>query len=217
MRSWLLGAVMTVLGASACAAPVDEAEPASAEAGDALRLQSAPLADRDMRLIATPAGMPKPYDQPDSTGMFDERGKCGPTAVANALLLYWDDVTPEEADAAGVHWIVGTMGRQIESYFDRFHPELGCTLQHPADGAAFLRDQTDNGHPVMMWFNTEGLSSHWVTAVGHRGTGDREVVIVMSWGSYYAIPMKKLVAAWDSVYGIHNPAVACTDKTTLLR
>lgn len=223
MLKALVGLVMATLVATsvaACAAPEDiEADEGSAgeSTDDALKLQSAPLADSDMKRVATPAGMPKPYDQPDSTGLFDERGKCGPTAVANTLRLYWIDVTPQQADAGGVHWVIGTMGRQIESYLKRNFPELGCSLQHPKDGASFLRTQLDGGHPVMVWFNTEGLSSHWVTAVGHKGTGDAEVVIVMSWGRYYAISMKKLVAAWDNVYGIHNPAVACTDKTTLLR
>jgi len=206
---------------TACAAPAeDEAVPEAAETTeDAVGiLQSAPLAHGEMRRIATPPGMPKPYEQPDSTGLFEERGKCGPTAVANTLLLYWVGVTPAQADQGGAHhWLIGTMGRQIASYLRNEHSELGCSLQHPADGAAFLRNQLSTGHPVMVWFNTENLNSHWVTAVGTRGTGDAEVVIVMSWGSYYSIPLKKLVAAWSNVYGIHNPAVVCADKTTLMQ
>lgn len=219
--SWkkILGITIAVLGLLAvagCGAPEDDEEEAADAAADELR--SAPLSSGDMRRVAQPAGMPKPWDQPDSTGWFDERGKCGPTAVANTLRLYWIDVSPEEADRAGVHWAIGTMGRQIVRYLDDHHPELGCSLEHPQDGAAFLRKELAGGHPVMVWFNTEGgLSSHWVTAVGVVGKGAEEDVIVMSWGRYYAIRMSKLVTAWRNVYGIRNPAVVCDERTQLLR
>lgn len=208
--------LLGLLGASGCAGAEDVEDETSAESADELR--SAPLATSDMRRVAQPAGMPKPWDQPDSTGVFDERGKCGPTAVANTLRLYWIDVSPQEADRAGVHWVVGTMGRQIERYLDEHHPELGCSLEHPQDGAAFLRKKLAAGHPVMVWFNTSGSwSSHWVTAVGVVGKGADEDVIVMSWGRYYAIKMTKLVSAWRNVYGIRNPAVVCDERTQLLR
>lgn len=187
------------------------------DADSAMSLQSAPIANGDMRKIARPAGMPLVYQQPDSTGWFDEKGKCGPTAVANTLRLYWIDVTPEQADKDGAHWIIGTMGRQIAGYMNNFHPELGCTLEHPDDGGPWLRKQLDTGHPVMVWFNTEGFTSHWVVAVGHRGTGDKEVAVVMSWGNYYEINFKKFVEAWRNVYGIHNPSVVCKDTTQLLK
>lgn len=208
--------VIAALAMTACGVPADD-EPSAELTEDAIEIQSSPLANGDMKRIAQPAGMPKPYEQPDSTGLFEERGKCGSTAVANMLMLYWVDVSPQQADRGGVHWLIGTMGRQIESYLRNEQTELGCTLQHPRDGAVFLRSQLSTGHPVMVWFNTEGLGSHWVTAVGTRGTGDAEVVIVMSWGSYYSIPMKKLVGAWRNVYGIHNPAVVCAEKTVLAR
>jgi hypothetical protein len=214
MKGWGLAIALSAL--TACAAPTDD-EPSPEATEDALALQSAPLASGDMKRIPQPAGMPKPHEQPDSGGLFDERGKCGPTAVANALMLYWVNVTPRQADHDGAHhWLVGTMGRQIESYLQREHAELGCTLEHPVFGATFLRKQLSTGHPVMLWYNTEGLQSHWVTAVGIRGTGDAESVIVMSWGSYYSIPLKKLVGAWRNVYGIRNPAVVCSEKTTLI-
>ena len=210
-------AMVTVglLGASGCA-DAEDVDDETSETADELR--SEPLGMSDMRRIAQPAGMPKPWDQPDSTGWFDERGKCGPTAVANTLRLYWIDVSPEEADRAGVHWAIGTMGRQIERYLVNHHPELGCSLEHPRDGAAFLRSEIAAGHPVMVWFNTEGgWSSHWVTAVGVVGKGADEDVIVMSWGRYYAIKMTKLVSAWRNVYGIRHPAVVCDARTQLLR
>lgn len=197
-----------------CAADSPEDDPV-AEGEDALR--GASLAQGDMRAIPRPAGMPIPWSQPDSGGWFDERGKCGPTALANTLKLYWIDVSPEEADRAGVHWHIGTLGQNIEAYLDRRHPELRCELEHPRDGAAFLRTELAAGHPVMVWYNTQNtLSSHWVTAVGVRGRGAEEDVVVMSWGRYYAIRMSKLVAAWRNVYGIRNPSVVCRDRTVLL-
>lgn len=211
----LLGAVMT----TACAASdVDDAPPVDSTDDDFTLLQSAPLEESDMKPVATPKGMPKPYDQPDSTGWFGEHGYCGPTAVANTLLLYWEgDVTPQEAYDDGVHFLIGTMGTQIVNYMSKYHPELGCSIQHPDNGAAFLRQQIDGGHPVMVWFNmAPGPDSHWVVAVGHQGTGAAEQVIVMSWGRYYAIPMSKLVAAWKEVYGLKSPSVVCADKTTLI-
>ncbi len=212
----LVVAGLGLLAVAGCSAS-DAGEELPAEA-TADELRGAPLVMSDMRRIAQPAGMPRPWDQPDSTGWFDERGKCGPTAVANTLRLYWIDVSPEEADRAGVHWAIGTMGRQIVRYLDEHHPELGCSLEHPKDGAAFLRSEIAAGRPVMVWFNTEGgWSSHWVTAVGVVGHGADEDVIVMSWGRYYAIEMTKLVAAWRNVYGIRNPAVVCEERTQLLR
>ncbi len=201
----------------ACAAEeVDPADDPTDATEDELRGGS--LASGDMRRIDTPAGMPTPWAQPDSTGWFDERGKCGPTALANTLRLYWIDLSPEQADRAGVHWHIGTLGRQIEGYLSTRHPELRCALEHPTHGASFLRTELSAGHPVMVWFNTQNtLSSHWVTAVGVRGRGAEEDVIVMSWGRYYAIRMRKLVAAWSNVYGIHNPAVVCRDRTVLMQ
>jgi len=212
----LVSIAFAALAITACAAEEDGGDEADMEA-TADQLQSSPLAESDMVRVRQPAGMPKPWDQPDSTGWFDERGKCGPTAVANTLKLYWIDVSPEEADRKGVHWVIGTMGRQIADYLQKYHPELGCTLEHPKDGAAFLRRELAGGHPVMVWYNTTGsLSSHWVTAVGTRGSGDAEKVVVMSWGRYYEISMKKLVDAWRNVYGIRHPSVVCDEKTTLL-
>ena len=215
----LLGLGLAACVTISCAAPSDDDDAPTIEETneDYSLLQSAPLAETEMKPIATPKGMPKPYEQPDSTGWFKEQGKCGSTAVANALLLYRISVTPQQADAAGVHWLVGTMGTQIENYLVERHPELGCSLEHPANGPGFLRAEIDSGHPVMVWFNMPDNDSHWVVAVGHTGSGAKEQVIVMSWGRYYAIPMIRLAAAWKSVYGIRNPAVVCADRTTLLR
>lgn len=209
-----LGFVAALL--TACATEVDDEAPAEATADE---LQSSPLPDGEMKAIPTPAGMPKPWDQPDSTGWFDERGKCGPTAVANVLKLYGINVSPDEADRDGVHWIVGSRGINVEGYFDAKFPNLHCSLEHPEDGPAFLRSQIKSGHPVMVWFNTGGsfLSSHWVTAVGLQGTGASERVVVMSWGRYYTISMSKLDAAWRNVYLIRRPSVVCTPKSTFVR
>jgi hypothetical protein len=199
---------------AACATEVEEEPPVEATADE---LQSSPLGESDMKAIPTPAGMPKPWDQPDSTGWFDEKGRCGPTALANLLRLYWIELSPEDAYDSGVHWIIGTMGKQIIDYLDENEPELGCTLEHPKDGAAFLRKELGAGHPVLVWFNMKGgLASHWVTAVGTRGSGKTEEVIVMSWGRYYSISMTKLVDAWRNVYGIRNPSIVCDEKTVLM-
>lgn len=180
-------------------------------------LGSPGLASSDMIPIKTPRGMPKPWDQPDSTGWFDERGKCGPTAVANTLKLYGINVSPAQADKDGVHWVVGSRDVQIRDYLREEHPRLGCTIEHPRDGAKFLRDELDAGHPVMVWFNTSGLwQSHWVTVVGHVGKGASEVAVVMSWGRYYKIAMSKLVEAWRTVYLTRFPSVVCDAKTNLI-
>ncbi len=93
-----------------CAEPEEQEEPLSSEAE---ALQSTALADRDMKRIPTPSGMPTPWTQPDSTGWLEERGKCGPTAVANALRLYGIETSPAEVDRDGVHWYVGR--RQLHS------------------------------------------------------------------------------------------------------
>ncbi|HSO36541.1 MAG TPA: hypothetical protein VLT33_28645 [Labilithrix sp.] len=181
-------------------------------------LQSSPLSDAEMKRIKAPAGMPVPWDQPDSTGTFDERGKCGPTAVANTLKLYGINVSPAQADRDGVHWLIGTRGINIEAYLQEKHPRLGCTLEHPEDGPGFLRSHVDAGHPVMVWFNMTGgfLGSHWVTVVGRRGTGAAEVAIVMSWGGYYTIPMGHLDTAWENVYRIRRPSIVCRAQTKLI-
>lgn len=209
--------VLAAIGATACGVETEASDDGDTYDQTTDALQSSPLASNMMTRIATPAGMPTPWDQPDSGGWFDERGKCGPTAVANALKLYGIDVSPAQADADGVNWLIGSRGINVESYMKRKHPRLGCTLEHPVDNGAFLRTELDAGHPVMLWFNTEGgFSSHWVTAVGHRGRGAAEVAIVMSWGRYYSIPMDKLLAAWRNVYGIRSPSVVCDAKTSLI-
>ncbi len=204
----LVACLALTLGA-ACAAPAQD----EATGTDEGALQSAPLAEADMVPYPKLAGMPAVWDQPDSTGVFDERGKCGPTAVANLVRLYGIELSPEEADQEGVHWWIGTRGLSIRDWFEEKHPELGCTLEHPTDGPAFLREHLANGQPVLVWFNMEGgLSSHWVTAVGV--VGDR--VVVMSWGRYYTIPMAKLDAAWRNVYWIRRPSIVCASKTKLM-
>ncbi len=206
-----------LLSLSACVGPDDPQEEEQGATAD--ELQSPPLAQSDMKRIKAPAGMPVPWDQPDSTGLFDERGKCGATAVANVLKLYGDtDVSPAKADADGVRWWVGARGINIEAYFRQKQPQLGCTLEHPEEGPGFLRAHLDAGHPVMVWFNMSSgfLGSHWVTVVGHRGTGAAEVAIVMSWGAYYTIPMSKLDAAWRNVYAIRRPSVVCSARTNLI-
>ena len=200
---------------AACTAPTaSEDEDLEASAG---ALQSTPLADGEMKPYRQPAGMPKPWDQPDSTGFFEERGKCGPTAVANLLRLYGQEVSPAQADQQGVHWVIGTRGITIRNWFEAKHPELGCTLEHPTDGPAFLREHLAKGEPVLVWFNTAGsLSSHWVVAVGIDGSGAEERVVVMSWGRYYSIAMSKLDAAWRNVYWIRRPSIVCGVKTPLV-
>lgn len=202
--------------ASACGAAtdddMDEERAATTEA-----LQSPGLANADMVPVKTPRGMPEVWDQPDSTGVFEERGKCGPTAVANLLKLYGKEVSPAQADKDGVNWLVGTRGINVRDYLQRKHPSLGCTLEHPEDGAAFLRRELDAGHPVMVWFNTSGLlQSHWVTVVGHLGAGANEIAIVMSWGRYYKVAMPKLVEAWENVYWIRHPSIVCDAKTNYI-
>lgn len=207
--------MLAVFTVTACASEeATEAEDDAASTED--ELQSAPLSQRDMTKIKTPPGMPEPWDQPDSTGWLEERGKCGPTAVANTLRLYGIEVSPKDADRDGVHWVVGSRGINIEKYMHEKHPRLGCTLEHPKDGPAFLRSELAAGHPVMVWYNTAGgvLQSHWVTVVGIRGTGENERAIVMSWGGYYTIPMDKLDRAWRNVYWIRRPSIVCDARTS---
>lgn len=207
---------LTALVLMACAAepaeePVDDGE-AVGTTDDELR--SAPLNDKDMVAIETPAGMPTPWEQPDSVGWFDERGKCGPTAMSNVLRLHGIELSPDDADKAGVHWYVGTLQWQIDWYLKRNYPDLDCKVSYPWNGAKALRGQLDAGKPVMVWFNTDGgWTSHWIVAVGHRGSGDAEKVVVMSWGKYYEIPMKKLDDASKWVYGLRHPTVICGKST----
>lgn len=213
LTSSLLAVCMFVVTACTTAAPDGDEGDATAD-----ELQSTPLATSDMTRIRTPAGMPEVWDQPDSTGWLEERGKCGPTAVANTLRLYGIEVSPKDADRDGVHWVVGSRGIIVEKYLVDHHPRLGCSLEHPQDGAAFLREKVAGGHPVMVWYNTAGgfLQSHWVTVVGVRGEGANEAAIVMTWGGYYTIPMAKLVKAWRNVYWIRHPSVVCDAKTEKL-
>lgn len=198
----------SLLVLSACSSTGEEAVEGSEDA-----LQSPPLADADMKPIARPPGMPAVWAQPDSEGTFGERGKCGPTAVANLLRLYGTEASPDTVDDQGVHWWIGTRGVSIRDWFAEAHPELGCTLEHPTDGPKFLREELAGGHPVLVWFNMEGgLQSHWVTVVGVRGSGAGEEVVVMSWGRYYATSMKKLDDAWRNVYWVRRPSIVCSAR-----
>lgn len=211
-----LSAVITATTLLACASDTPEADDNAATSTDE-DLRSAPLGDSDMVPIATPGGMPKPWDQPDSTGYFEEHGKCGPTALANELLLYGISKTPETLYDQGVQFVVGTLPWEIEGWIQKYDQQLGCSIQYPADGSAEIRQQVDSGHPVMVWFNTEGgWSSHWVTVVGHHGTGANEFAVVMSWGRYYKIAMSKLDDASKWVYGLRHPRVECTTSTKLV-
>lgn len=215
-RSLIFAGALTALTLAACAT---ETPSENVDDGDSVgatddELRSAPLNDQDMVAIPTPEGLPEPWDQPDSSGWFGARGKCGPTAMANMLRLHGVELSPDEADKAGVHWLVGTLTWQINSYLKQNHPELQCRTSFPWNGAKALRGQLDEGRPVMVWFNTAGgWSSHWVTAVGHHGSGDAEKVIVMSWGRYYEIPMKKLDDSSKWVYGLRHPTVICEAQT----
>lgn len=204
-------AAFAALALTACATE-EESDEEFETTNDELRSQ--PLNDTDMVAIATPKDMPTPWKQPESEGRFDQRGKCGPTALANELRLFGIEKSPEDLDDDGVHFAIGTLQWQIEGWLKKNHPELGCKISYPWDGANALRKQLDAGHPVMVWFNTDGgFSSHWVTAVGHRGSGADEKVIVMSWGRYYEIPMKKLDDASKWVYGMRHPTVICAETT----
>ncbi len=99
-----------------------------------MSLQSAPIANGDMKKVARPAGMPIPYQQPDSTGWFDEKEQVRPDRRGQhaAASIGSGGRHAEQADRDGAHWIVGTMGRQIESYMDKFHP--GARLLAQASG-----------------------------------------------------------------------------------
>lgn len=207
------------LAALACAAPreddaLDDEQPIIVEGGDELS-SSHGLRSAEMTRVATPAGLPKVWSQPDSDGWFDERGKCGPTAVANTLRLYGKEVSPDAAYEAGVRWVVGSRPVDLASYLRRTQPQLQCRVTFPPDGPAFVRAAIRSGRPVMAWFRTEGLTSHWVTVAGLRGSGATEEVVVMSWGRYYRVPMARFAEAWQSVYGFHNPSVTCAARSTI--
>ena len=211
----LLAVSLAAFALTACAteSDSDSDDENVGETNDELR--SAPLGESDMVQIPTPANMPAVWKQPDSEGWRGARGKCGSTALANELRLYSIEKSPDELDDAGVHFVVGTLQWEIERWLKKNHPELGCRTSYPWDGAKALRGQLDAGHPVMVWFNLGGgtLESHWVTAVGHHGSGDDEKVVVMSWGRYYEIPMKKLDDASKWVYGMRHPTVICSEAT----
>ncbi len=124
-RSWWVSACLVVVMATTGCATEDEEEKVESTASTADQLQSSPLDREEMKPIDTPRGMPTPWPQPDSSGIFDTKGKCGPTAVANTLKLYGiDDVSPEEADRDGVHWWIGTRPRDIEPEPLAVHPDL---------------------------------------------------------------------------------------------
>lgn len=215
----LLACSLAALPLVACAAEEEQAAeeeeiPAEAQAGE---LRSAQLAEADMTKIPNPPGMMRPWDQPDSTGWFGERGKCGQTALANLVGLYGVQLSPQEAEARGVYSVIGTRGTPIRNYLRDNHPGFGCSIQHPTDGPGYLRSHIRSGHPVLVWFNTAGFyTSHWVPAVGIVGSGADERVIVMSWGRYYSIPMNKLEEAWRNVYGMRRPSIVCTRPTRLV-
>jgi hypothetical protein len=118
-----------------------------------------------------------------------------------------------------VHFLVGTLQFEIADYLKAHHPELGCRSSYPWDGANAIRGQLDGGHPVMVWFNTSGgdLSSHWVVAVAHHGSGADERVVVMSWGRYWEIPMAKLDNASKWVLGLRHPTVICNATSPFLK
>lgn len=213
-RSWWVSACLVVVMATTGCATEDEEEKVESTASTADQLQSSPLDREEMKPIDTPRGMPTPWPQPDSSGIFDTKGKCGPTAVANTLKLYGiDDVSPEEADRDGVHWWIGTRPRDIEHYMDKKQARLDCSIENPKDGRTFLHEQIEDGHPVMVLFNTTGWKSHWIAAVGFQGSGASEETIVMSWGRYYAISTTKLVASWRNVYGMRSPSIVCEART----
>ncbi len=204
---------LVVVGTTACAGE-DEGADADVGASDEAMTTTRGIHELEMKPVPIPAGFPKAWSQPDSDGWFDERGKCGPTAVANALLLYGrDGVSPNLAYEEGVQWVVGSRPIDLERYLDREQADLRCSVVYPEDGPAFLRAAVASGRPVMTWFRTEGLTSHWVTVAGIRGANVSEKVVVMSWGRYYEIPMYRFAEAWKSVYGFHNPAVACAATT----
>lgn len=216
----LLACSLTAFAVTACGADAEDEDDnvvSGEEATSDEELRSSGFGNRDMIRIATPAGLPEAWDQPDTTGIFKQNGKCGPTAVANILRLYGIEVSPKEAEAKGVKWLIGSTIREVGGYFDKHQPALGCESEYPKDGAAFLRENLAAGRPVMVWYNIEGtfLGSHWVTAVGTRQSNGEEQVVVMSWGNYYAIPMDTFVEAWRLVYGLRHPAVVC-DRTTKL-
>ena len=214
LGSMLAGVMGLVLASvSGCAAPPEE-DDSTIAADEASALTSPPLGESDMVPIGKPAGMPDVWGQPDAEGFLDARGKCGPTAVANVLRLYGIEVSPPEADRDGAHWYVGARDVDLLDYMQGHHAQLGCGIEHPANGGRFLRDSLATGRPVMIVFMFgNGLQSHWVAAVGRRGKGADEKIIVMSWGQYYTIPMAKLLASWRNVYGTRNTTVVC-DATT---
>lgn len=184
---------------------------------DATTAAAKGLKSSEMKAIATPRGLPRAWPQPDSDGWFDERGKCGPTAVANLLRLYGKDgISPDAAYDAGVRWWVGSRPVDLGGYLDRKHAGLGCRITFAPDGPALLRAATATERPVLAWFRTEGLSSHWVAVADVRGAGPTEEVVLLSWGRYYAVPMTRFAEAWDSVYGFRNPAIVCAARSRVL-
>ncbi len=211
-----LAGLALVVGGCAVA---DEDEASVGASDHAMTSAAKGLQASEMRVIAPPRGLPRAWPQPDSDGWFDERGKCGPTAVANLLRLYGKDgVSPDAAYDAGVRWWVGSRPPDLGGYLDRKHRDLGCRITFAPDGPALLRAAVATDRPVLAWFRTEGLSSHWVAVAGVRGpaSSPTEEVVLLSWGRYYAVPMTRFAEAWDSVYGFRNPAIVCSARSPVL-
>lgn len=210
-------AALIVATSAGCSAEASDPPPDESVDGTDAMTNARVLKESEMIRVAVPAGYPQPWDQPDSDGIFDEKGKCGPTAVANALKLYGrGNVSPEQAYEGGVQWVVGSLPVQLSGYLNRTQPDLHCAVTFPPDGPAFLRAAVATGRPVMVWYRTEGMTSHWVTVAGIHGSGVSEGVVVMSWGRYYRINMQRFEQAWSNVYGFVRPSVVCGARTNVV-
>ena len=217
MRCLTLAFALLIPGllATGCAVDADDAEGEGDEEVQSSAEQAFSLANADYKRIPTPKGMPKVWSQPDSRGVLDAQGMCGPTSVSNMLLFYGRNISPEGVYNGGGISLVGTTGRRMENYLDEKFPQLDCDFGHANIFAPlkFLRDQLKLGRPVNVMVGMSGAQAHWVTVVGITGTDEAPKVRVMTWGSYREIEWKKFRQNWDLNYGGVYPYVSCAPRT----
>jgi len=215
MRRLTFAILLLIAGlvATGCAVEPDDEE--SDEEVQSSTEQAFSLVSADYKRIPTPAGMPKPWSQPDSRGVLDAQGMCGPTSVSNLLSFYGTKISPEGVYNGGGISPIGTTGGRMEGYLDEKFPQLACDFGNANvfGPLTFLRNQLKIGRPVNVMVGMSGGGAHWVTVVGVTGTDEAPKVRVISWGSYREIEWRKFRDSWDLNYGGVFPYVSCAPRS----
>lgn len=194
-----------VLFSAACAGSTPEEDVGTAEGASSLR-------DANFVARPAPAGLPKPWQQPESRGVAGAQGMCGPTAIANQLLLHGFHYSPEAVYDTGGISPVGTTPAAMAGYFAEVFPDLDCDAENPNDGIDYLRTQLGVRRPVNVLLEMKGLEAHWVVVVG-MSSGMSPTITVMSWGKYYDLAWSVFEDAWSRGWGGHHPAITCAAVT----